>query len=167
MDLGAMRLAARHLEQQPEGVPWVNVTATHVQFNCLLVASACPSGGAEEGAVSPCLAALARRVAAAAVSAAAEDDAAGFTRLTVSALIENGPFPSAKPLLLEVVRNLTCSELGGFANQTSHTQWNCLLDRRVDGTSITPPVQLEVNGGAVAPPLFDEDSVRSTWKIRA
>jgi hypothetical protein len=44
-----------------------------------------------------------------------------------------------------VARNLTCSERGGLRNQSTHTMWDCLLRRRVDGVEIVPG-PLRVNG---------------------
>ena len=201
LDLAAIRLVAYHLEQRPADDPaaFVNVTASHVQFNSLFVAADCGASTSglgqtgrgngvsrrrqEEGSRqrrSACLAQLARRVAAADVSAtttttttSSSSSAAPFDQLTVRASVdvvdilsaagsaggeseegpsEGGSVGRPERLELEVSRNLTCAEQGGFLNQTFRTQWNCLLDRRVNGSSVVPPAQLEVNGVAVVEP---------------
>lgn len=155
LDLAAIRLVAYHMEQKPsnDASAFVNITASHVQFNALFVAAECQSR--HKIYQNRCTVELAKRVAAASVatSISTTNSSPSFDKLRVSARVDVAEYNNnqlrIRPLELAVERNLTCDEKGGYLKQTAHTQWNCLLDRQVDGKSAIPPEQLEVNGVAV------------------
>ena len=171
MDLGAMRLVAYHMEQFPPG-QGVFITASHVAYHALIVADVCDADN-DDAAANSCLEALAERVAAAQChantsSVADNSGAESFTVRFVACAVGPKPSPLRSPpelavgssagggeadgaAVLEVWRNLTCSE-GGRHNQTAATSWNCLVARAVNGESARPPALLVVNGETVVGP---------------
>ena len=143
LDLGAMRLVGQHFRvPNTSKVLLDSDSDTHVRYAALLVAE--EVGAAAESTGQGTLAALAARVAAAAVSSTQHPETAAsgagpvYAVWEASARFDGGPN-------LSVARNLTCSERGGLRNQTVHTQWDCLLRRRVDGAELVPG-PLRVNG---------------------
>lgn len=153
MPFGAMRLVGYHFASaKPTNL--TSAADSHVRFAALLVAASASDHAA--------LAALARSVASANVSSTTNDVHDG-SRLWEAAVEyteaiggggnnpPEGSATGAQAHRLAVQRNLTCSQVGGLvANQSTHTRWNCLVQRTVNGSSVIPG-HLRVNGVPLAP----------------
>ena len=134
MPLGAIRIVCRHFKTRP-GVPPVVLNAPHVRFGALMVVDTVDTdGGLMALAEATARSKIVSHVSSSNVwEAALVDVATGNEKLSV-------------------FRNLTCSEQGAVRyNQTIHTTWNCLLERRINGNRIVPTT-LEVNGHVLPSP---------------
>jgi hypothetical protein len=115
----------------------VNISASAVQFNVLIVAGETPI------TKKNALELLARRVAEAATFTL-QDTIAGYSRTRIGATVERS---NTHLLSLEIQRNLTCSEMGNSWNQSKYTSWNCLVNRLVNNSKQpVPGSQITVNG---------------------
>jgi hypothetical protein len=129
MVVGAVRVACHHYASS-NGFPRI-LNATHVRFGALMIAETVR--GHDE------LKKLTQRVFSSKISSVKSTDGQYWD---VHASRFNTSDASSS---LYIRRNLSCSEHGGQYNQSLHTQWNCLLDRRIDGVTVQPTT-LEVNG---------------------